>query len=160
MLKVREFTSDDLHTVQRIQRRSFYSLLIKYNDYDTNPAMESSEEVEVKINRENTTAYIFEEDNEIVGWVRVIEEKDNEYKLAALAVLPEYQNKGIAQKAIKTIENIKSNAKKWTLYTILQEEGNCYLYEKLGYIRGLEEIKINEKMTLVNYIKDIKVKIM
>ncbi len=41
----------------------------------------------------------------------------------------------------------------WQLETILQEEGNCYLYEKMGYRRTGETEVINERMTLVNYRK-------
>ena len=42
----------------------------------------------------------------------------------------------------------------WKLDTILQEKGNCYLYEKLGYHKtGKTEI-INDKMTIVFYEKD------
>lgn len=42
----------------------------------------------------------------------------------------------------------------WKLDTILQEKGNCYLYEKLDYHKtGKTEI-INDKMTIVFYEKD------
>lgn len=39
----------------------------------------------------------------------------------------------IAQKVFETIEQIYHDARKWELDTILQEQGYCYLYEKLGY---------------------------
>ena len=39
-------------------------------------------------------------------------------------------------------------------YGYLQEEGNCHLYEKLGYYRTGHTEKINDVMTLVFYRKD------
>lgn len=38
-------------------------------------------------------------------------------------------------------------------YIILQEKGNCYLYEKMGYKATGKTEKINDKMTLVFYEK-------
>ena len=37
--------------------------------------------------------------------------------------------------------------------TILNEERNCHFYEKLGYTKTDNKIKVNEKMTLIDYIK-------
>ena len=79
------------------------------------------------------------------------------YKISALCVLPEYQNRGIAQEALKQIESYYPNAHKWMLDTIFQEKGNCHLYEKLGYIKVGELKQINEIMSLVNYVKMCKV---
>ncbi|MBP5280061.1 MAG: hypothetical protein J6Z03_06220 [Erysipelotrichaceae bacterium] len=42
----------------------------------------------------------------------------------------------------------------WCLDTILQEKGNCYLYEKLGYNQTGKVDKINDKMDIVYYEKD------
>jgi len=75
------------------------------------------------------------------------------YKISALCVLPEYQNRGIAQEALKQIESYYPNARKWILNTIFQEKGNCHLYEKLGYEKVGDLIQINERMALVNYVK-------
>ncbi len=62
-------------------------------------------------------------------------------------------NKGLAQKAFEEVEKIHGHDN-WKLDTILQEEGNCYLYEKLGYKRtGLVE-NINDKMDIVYYEKN------
>ncbi|PZT54713.1 GNAT family acetyltransferase [Paenibacillus silvae] len=44
----------------------------------------------------------------------------------------------------------------WELATILQERGNCYLYEKLGYQQTGETKEINDKMTIVFYEKRLK----
>lgn len=41
----------------------------------------------------------------------------------------------------------------WELDTILHEEANCYLYEKMRYRKAEKMEKINERMTLVFYRK-------
>lgn len=153
MLKIKQTSSDAAEIIHNLQKRSFDPLLEKYQDYDMNPAMESVDVIRQKIDRENTTAYIFQLDDEFVGWVRVTELEGMVYKISALCVVPEYQNRGIAQEALKQIESYYPNAEKWVLNTILQEEGNCHLYEKLGYVRVGEPFKINDRMTLVDYEK-------
>ncbi|MDY5807518.1 MAG: hypothetical protein SPM04_08260 [Lachnospira sp.] len=59
---------------------------------------------------------------------------------------------GIAQRAIELAEEIHGSSD-WELVTILQEEGNCHLYEKMGYHQTGETVVVNERMTLVVYIK-------
>ena len=56
-------------------------------------------------------------------------------------------------KPIIEIEKIHLNCDCWVLDTILQEQGNCHLYEKLGYVRIGEPRKINGNLTLVDYKK-------
>jgi ribosomal protein S18 acetylase RimI-like enzyme len=153
MLKVIQITSEFVDIIQNIQRKSFMPLLNKYHDYHINPAMESVESIKEKIDKANTTAYIFQLDNANVGWVRVTELEDNTCKISCLCVLPEYQNKGVAQEALKIIEKNHSKALKWILDTIHEEKRNCYLYEKLGYTRTGEVTRINEDMSIVGYVK-------
>ena len=74
-------------------------------------------------------------------------------RVSALGVYPQYQGQGIASEALLEIEKIHSDIKNWYLDTILQEEGNCHLYEKIGYKRTGKIEEINEKMTLVFYEK-------
>lgn len=153
MLKVIEITSDMAEVAHNIQVRAFTPLLEKYKDYGTNPATESIEVIKSKIERPNTKAYIFTVDDVNVGWVRVMELEDSTFNIAALSIVPEYQNNGIAQKALKEIEGLYPQAKRWLLHTIIQEERNCYLYEKLGYVRGRDVIVINDRISLVDYVK-------
>jgi hypothetical protein len=66
--------------------------------------------------------------------------------------MPEYCGMGVAQAAIRAAEAIHGNDN-WRLDTILQEKGNCHLYEKMGYHQTGEMKVINDKMTLVFYEK-------
>lgn len=92
-------------------------------------------------------------DNEIVGAIRIRELDNKRYRISPIFILPRFHGKGIAKEVFRLIEEIYYDAKVWELDTILQEVGNCHLYEKLGYRRtGREEI-INEKMTIIFYEK-------
>lgn len=68
-------------------------------------------------------------------------------------MLPEYQGQGIAQEALLKIEEMHDDVEHWFLDTILQEPGNCHLYEKIGYKRTGRTEAINDKLTLVFYEK-------
>ncbi|MBU3106505.1 GNAT family N-acetyltransferase [Clostridium gasigenes] len=115
MLRVIQISSDIADIVHNIQKKSFELLLDKYQDYEVNPAMESVEVIKAKIDRANTIAYIFQLNDINVGWVRVMEFGEMTYKISALSVLPEYQNRGIAKEALKQIESYYPNASKWIL---------------------------------------------
>lgn len=67
--------------------------------------------------------------------------------------MTEYRNQGFAQKAIQLAEEIHGESG-WELDTILQEKGNCHLYEKMGYYQTGKTEMINDKLTLVSYKKD------
>ena len=87
--------------------------------------------------------------------IRIVDCKDGvtRKRISPIFIMPEYRNQGYAQQAIKEAERIHGE-NHWKLDTILQEKGNCYLYEKLGYHQtGKTEI-INDKMTIVFYEKD------
>ncbi|WP_094606517.1 GNAT family N-acetyltransferase [Sporomusa silvacetica] len=71
----------------------------------------------------------------------------NLYRISPIFILPKHQGKGIAQKVFQMLEQRYKDAKNWELDTILQEQGNCYLYEKLGYKKMKS---INSIMTLVS----------
>lgn len=150
LLKANE---NDTDTIYDMQIKSFMPLLQKYKDYNTSPANENVEIIVELINKPFIDYYIIKYQGINVGAIRIVKRKNKQYYLNQIFVLPEYQNKGIAQKAISIIEEIYDDASSWELDTILQETGNCYLYEKLGYKKtGKEEI-INDKMTIVFYEK-------
>ncbi|SME42357.1 hypothetical protein BACERE00191_05240 [Bacillus pacificus] len=64
------------------------------------------------------------------------------------------EGKGIAQKVLILIEGMFSKAQCFELATILEEERNCFLYEKMGYKRTEETKKLNDKTTLIYYKKE------
>ena len=153
-IRVSRFRECDLDTVFEIQRAAFKPLYQKYHDDSSSPYMESKETVLRKYTRSGTLGYLFFIDATAAGTVRVtIDDVNKSGRVSALCVLPEYQGRGIAQTALLEIERLHPHVERWLLDTILEEAGNCHLYEKIGYKKTGKTEVINEKMTLVFYEK-------
>lgn len=150
---LRKVGLEDAQIIHEMQVKAFESLLEKYEDYETNPGNESLEKVISRIKQEKSDYYIINMDKANVGAIRVVKVENRIYRVSPIFVLPEYQGRGIAQKVFELIEAIYSDAIEWILDTILQEKGNCYLYEKLGYRKTGEIEVINDKLTIVFYSK-------
>ena len=145
----------DVVFIHEMQVKAFIPLLEKYQDYDTNPANESLERIITRFNQPFTHYYLIKHFEVTVGGIRVVKMSNKTYRISPIFILPEHQGKGLAQKVFAKIEQIYNDATSWELDTIMQEEGNCYLYEKLGYKRTGEEKFINDKMTIVFYEKQV-----
>lgn len=145
----------DLNTILQMQKEAFAELYEKYQDAETSPATENYEDILFRFNQPETTYYFITADNIKVGVIRVVDFKDGitRKKISPIFIMPEYRNNGYAQQAIKEAERIHGKHH-WKLDTILQEKGNCYLYEKLGYHKNGKTEIINDKMTIVFYEKD------
>ena len=59
----------------------------------------------------------------------------------------------IAQKVFALLEQEYPNVMLWKLDTILQEKGNCHLYEKLGYHQTGKIYHKNDVLDIVYYEK-------
>lgn len=147
---------EDAREIHAMQVESFKELLEKYQDFDTSPASESWDKVEERLKQDFTYYYFVCAGQQKVGAVRVIDTKEagKNKRISPLFILPEFQGKGIAQKAIRLCEEMHGN-ENWELDTILQEQGNCHLYEKMGYRQTGRMEAVNERMTLVFYKKNI-----
>ena len=146
---------EDLNTILQMQKEAFSELYAKYQDTETSPATEEYEDILFRINQTETTYYFITADNVKVGVIRIVDCKDGvtRKRISPIFIMPEYRNQGYAQQAIKEAERIHGK-NHWKLDTILQEKGNCYLYEKLGYHQTGKTEQINERMTIVFYEKD------
>lgn len=148
-------TQDDAQMLIEMQKKSFKPLYEKYRDDQTNPYTETVNHILDRMSQPTTIYFKIAVDGEIVGAVRIRELENKRCKLAPIYILPRFQGRGIAQKVFQLIESKFSTAKIWELDTILQESGNCYLYEKMGYKKTGKEEVINDKMTIVYYEKCI-----
>ena len=147
-------TEADIKEIWRMQVEAFKNLLEKYQDYDMSPATESYENVLNKYKQPRTSYYFITRNNEKVGAVRVIDKKDGSRKrIAPIWIMPEFRNQGLAQLAMREVEKLY-DSHHWQLDTILQEQGNIYLYEKLGYKRTGEIENIKDGMDIVYFHKD------
>ena len=154
-IKLTKAKFEDLDTILQMQKEAFSELYAKYQDTETSPATEKYENILFRFNQPETTYYFIMADNAKVGVIRIVDCKDGvtRKRISPIFIMPEYRNQGYAQQAIKEAERIHGK-QNWKLDTILQEKGNCYLYEKLGYHQTGKTEQINDKMTIVFYEKD------
>lgn len=141
---------EDADEMWKIQVTAFKEMLDYYQDYDTSPGNESLEVIQDKI--QHSYFYFIRTNGKKVGGIRIKILDDGKKSISPLFVMPEYRDRGIAQKAIRLCENIHGSDC-WILDTIMEEAGNCHLYEKMGYHATGHKEKINDKLTLVFYAK-------
>lgn len=147
-------TASDAERILYLQQLAFAALLEKYQDGDYNPARESLERIRQKLQQPETYYYFIEAEGKTVGGIRVVVPGEHFPKrISPLFILPGFRGRGYAQRAILLAEQ-RHGADHWSLDTILQEPGNCYLYEKMGYRKTGQTKVINDKMTLVFYEKE------
>lgn len=146
---------NDAEKLWKMQVEAFSELYAKYQDTETSPATEKLDRTIERLNDPDTSYYYIKIDNTLVGAIRISDpiDKSLRKRISPLFIMPEYRNKSYAQKAMKMAEEIHGNSY-WELVTILEEKGNCYLYEKMGYHQTGRTTQINDKMTLVVYFKD------
>ncbi|NIK11749.1 GNAT family N-acetyltransferase [Alkalibacillus almallahensis] len=152
-VRLEKATDKDAQSIFDIQVKAFMPLLDKYKDYETNPANETVERVITRINNPNGGFYKILADKKLVGAICILWKENLQFWISPMFILPSYQGKGVAQKAITSIENLYPQAITWELATILEDERNCYLYEKLGYNKTGISKKINDHATLIYYKK-------
>ena len=153
-MKLIRIGADDTEELWKMQVEAFTSLYEKYQDTDTSPATEEIDKVQMRLKQSFTYFYFIVVDGEKVGAIRVVDknEEGKAKRISPIFIMNQYRNNGYAQKAMKMVEEIHGSSN-WELDTILQEEGNCYLYEKMGYQKTGKTEKINDRMTLVFYQK-------
>ncbi len=142
-----------------MQKIAFMPLLEKYQDYDTSPAAETIERTQARIAIPSGGFFKILADGKWAGAMCIQQGKEKAYWIGPVFIHPDFQGKGIAQRAMAEAEKLFTDASAWKLATLLEEQGNCYLYEKLGYVRTDRCESINEKATLVYYEKDVLLKI-
>ncbi len=145
---------EEIETVWKMQLEAFSGLLEKYQDYDISPGAEPVDNVIARFEQPWSTYYFILAENAKVGVIRIIDKKDGSRKrISPIWIMAEYRNKGYAGQAIRAAETLYGE-NNWCLETILQEKGNCHLYEKLGYHQTGRIDKISDCMDIVYYEKD------
>ncbi len=146
---------EEAERLWEMQVEAFQDLYEKYQDTETSPAAEHIDKIRMRFNQPFTYYYFIEVDGTTVGALRVVDQKKagKPKRISPIFIMGEYRNQGYAQKAMRLAEKIHGDTD-WELDTILQEKGNCYLYEKMGYRKTGKTEAINDKMTLVFYRKE------
>ena len=152
-IELKKVTRDEIEEVWKMQVEAFSGLLEKYQDYDMSPGAEEFDKVLARFEQPWTTYYFIMVGDLKVGAVRIIDKQDGSRKrISPLWIMAEHRNKGYAQQAMVELERIYGSDN-WSLDTILQEEGNIHLYEKMGYHRVGEPQHINDRMDIVFFEK-------
>lgn len=152
---------DDAKLLHKLQSESFMPLYEKYHDDATSPAKESLEKLIWKIEEADSEFYIIYFEEKAVGGIRIKRHYEDGTKIenvnwiSPVFIIPQFQNKGIAQRVIQKVFELYPQTLVWKLATIKQEAGNCHVYEKCGFIRIGTEHMVNEQMTLVWYEKHV-----
>ena len=153
-VKLEEVQSDEIEQLYDMQVQSFMPLYRKYHD-EGSPAIEPIEKVRGRAAQDNRKYYFIVKDGARVGAINIgckpSDPEESCFYISPIFVLPKYQNQGIGYVAIQKAFTLYPDAKVWKLDTILQEPGNCHLYEKCGFVRVGEDHIINDKMTLIDY---------
>ncbi|MEH7883931.1 GNAT family N-acetyltransferase [Bacillus sp. JJ1609] len=143
---------DDAEELLELQKEVFKPLYQKYNDHETSPVTQTMERFLTRFERGDYYKITYE--GQLAGSVNVYQKTPGLMRLHIINIREEYHNRGIAQKVMARLELMYPEAEAWELGTILSEERNCYLYEKMGYEQQGDRKVINDKMTLVSYRKE------
>ena len=89
----------DAKELHAMQVEAFKELLEKYQDFDTSPANENMDKVEVRLKQDFTYYYFICIGQQKVGAIRIIDEKENRKnkRISPIFILPEFQGKGIQE---------------------------------------------------------------
>ena len=151
---LRQAKREDVETIWKMQTEAFADLLQKYEDYDMSPAAEGIDKIVARFEQPWTKYFFIEAEGKDVGAIRVVDKQDGSRKrISPLWIMKEFRGRGYAQDAIRAVEALYG-ADNWCLDTILQEKGNCHLYEKMGYRKTGKIEHINERMDIIFYEKD------
>ncbi len=146
-------TLNDAEILWEMQKIAFSELYEKYQDHDTSPANEPLKKMIERLEQDFTYYYFIVSSGDKVGAVRVVDMKnDSPKRVSPIFIMPEFRRKGYARTAMLEAEKLHGE-ENWELETILEEDGNCRLYESLGYRKTGKYVKINDIMTLVYYRK-------
>ncbi|QFG00230.1 GNAT family N-acetyltransferase [Psychrobacillus glaciei] len=150
-ISLKKATLQDTESLFELQKKVFTPLYEKYEDHETSPVFQSLERFKERLITGDFYKIMYT--NSLVGSLHVYAKSPGVMRLHMINILVDYQGKGIAQHVMSRLESMYPEAVKWELDTILEEERNCYLYEKMGYVQTEDRWKINDKMTLVHYVK-------
>ncbi len=153
MIELKKAGPQDCGQIYAMQVEAFAELLKKYHDTATNPAAEPLEKVEARMAQDTTDYYLILTEGTLIGAARVQRLPEDVCRISPIFILPAFQGRGYAQKAMGALETLYPQAKAWRLDTIGEETKLCHLYEKLGYRRTGREEVLQPGMTIVYYEK-------
>lgn len=146
---------EDAIEIYEVQKLAYREQLEMYKDCETDPAVEGIDWILFKIKHHIYYKIIC--DGKIIGEVDIYQHKRSplHYEMNGIFIHPDYQNRGIGEKAIRFVENEFKEAKVWTTWIPHKIEKNHYFYGKVGYRKTGVQEKIMDNLILVQYEKKL-----
>lgn len=149
-IELRRAVRSDAPGLLAIQRACFLPDLEKYGDEATNPANESLERLERKI--EACLYFAILERGELIGGIDARRRDERRYRLNRIFIDPGRQDRGIGGRCVRLVEALFPEAEEWDLDTPHLSFRNHHLYEKLGYVK-VGESRQEGSLVLFEYRK-------
>jgi len=125
-VKILKVESKDASEINYILKSAFKE---SYEKYRFCPAYEA-EDSQISAWITDSFAYKILVNGQLQGVVFVVEKNKQECELSIIAINPEFQNMGIASKAIILVEQQHTNTKIWTLQTTGKRNWTICIYMK------------------------------
>jgi N-acetylglutamate synthase-like GNAT family acetyltransferase len=138
-------SSEDADEILNLQKEGFLFEAELYDDYTIPPLHQTIDSILKEIKDAVVLKAVVA--GKIVGTVRAHHEHNTCF-IAKLVVRPAYQNLGLAQLLMKSIQAEFQQVDRFELFTGFKSEKNLYLYKKLGYIEFKRQT-IRPNVTLV-----------
>ena len=159
-ISIKITNASEAEELSQIQKAAFKPLYEKFHD-EGNPFLRGSEDILRRLNKFNRHFTILL-DGKIVGGIfyRLYGKRSptdeigvGEYYLARVYIHPDYQNKGIARKAILLCEKEFPDAKKFSVDFPEDLEKNRRCYEKAGFCDTGRRLEAEPGLILSAYEK-------
>ena len=161
-LELKRVGVEKAEALWKMQVEAFQELYEKYQDTETSPATESIDKTVMRLNQSFTYFYFIEMDGTTVGAIRVIDKQEvgKAKRISPIFVMPEYRNRGLAQKAIQLVEEILSCFERhWHNGYAIEAATACrkYAFEVLGADEVCSIIRdtnmASQKVAIRNHMK-------
>ena len=144
----------DAPELLEIQRAAFREMYERYRDFNS-PYNCTEEKLLYYINDPHGKCYRIVCGDKICGAIWYFVKPSGVYYLGRIFVHPSCQRRGIAKRAIALMEADCPDARIWELDTPTDAAGNHALYEGMGYTRTGEVVRINDRLSLYVYRKEL-----
>lgn len=153
-IAIEKATLKDVPILTTIKKESFKPLYEKYKD-EGNPYLTDESYIIEKMKNSNMIYYKIRLDDNICGGIRIIKKESNIYRIGVIYISSKYKNKRIAQTVLNMIFEKYKHITTWELDCPISEIINVKCYEKVGFKDTKIHTKINDKLIVSKYIREI-----
>lgn len=144
-INIERATADDADSLIVVHNKAYLKDFQKYGKF---PGYGKTHE-KMLMAIENRIIFKIIADDKIIGDIIVVSQDVGHYYLTGLCVIPEYENNGIGQQAMRFLDIYFRDAVHWTLKTLADKVRNQYLYKKCGFCITKECIQGDVKFVVL-----------